>query len=87
MRQQGAKSDPPGGPPDDHPTIKLPREEFDWAKARAEREGTTVSVVVTEAVRKARQLEARREVLAWLDEGQTPLTAQELEAVDNEWQG
>lgn len=40
-----------------------------------------------EMLARTRQLEARREVLAWQDEGQSPLTADELEAVDREWRG
>ena len=67
--------------------VALPSEDLAWARARAEREGTTVPTVVSHAVRKARQLEARVEVLAWLADGQRPLTAEELDAVEREWKG
>jgi len=38
----------------------------DWAEARAKREGTSMSAVVTEALRIARQMDARDRVLGWL---------------------
>jgi hypothetical protein len=37
-----------------------------WAKRRAARDGVSLSAVVTDAVRHARQQEARERVVAWL---------------------
>jgi hypothetical protein len=39
---------------------------LEWAKRRAEREGVSLSAVITEAIRHARQQEARARVLEWL---------------------
>jgi len=39
---------------------------LDWARRRAAREGVSLSAVVTEAVRSARQQEARERLVRWL---------------------
>jgi hypothetical protein len=47
-------------------SVSIGESELDWAKKRAEREGVSLSAVVTEAVRLARQHEARVRVVGWL---------------------
>jgi hypothetical protein len=68
-------------------TVSLPPEVLEWAKRRAEDEGSSVSAVVTAAVRERQRLEAMREVDEWLGEGRLPLTDQDLEDVRREWRG
>lgn len=79
-----AKSTPPP-PVSSSPAaaITLASEDLAWAQARAECQGTTVSAVVTEAVRRQRQNEARRRLLVEL--GTDDLTEPELAAVEAEW--
>jgi hypothetical protein len=60
---------------------------LEWAKRRAEDEGSSVSAVVTAALRERRRLEAMREVDDLLGEGRPPLTDQDLEDVRREWRG
>jgi hypothetical protein len=60
---------------------------LEWAKRRAEDEGSSVSAVVTSAMRERRRLEAMREVDEWLGEDRPPLTDQDLEDVRREWRG
>jgi hypothetical protein len=79
MEAEPTKSTPP--PPAVQPTeavVTLATEEFAWAQARAEREGKTVSAVVSEALRRERQSEARRCLLAEL--GTDDLTQADLDA-------
>ncbi len=48
-------------------SISVPDEALlDWAKKKAELEGTSLSAVYNDAVRLARQKEARARVLEWL---------------------
>lgn len=63
-------------------SVALGVEEEAWAKKRAKKLRTSVSAVVTEAVRLARQMEARREVLDWLG---GPVGAKEREEIRREW--
>jgi hypothetical protein len=48
-------------------SVAIAHEELEWARARAEREGTSVSAVLSDAARAARKLEAvrARQALAW----------------------
>jgi hypothetical protein len=59
-------------------SVAIGRDELEWARERAEREGTSLSAVLTDAARVARDLEARRtrqdaawaSFLEWATEGQ-----------------
>lgn len=63
------------------------REELDWARKRAKRQRTSVSAVLTDIAREAREAEARRarqrkawtEFLSWAT-ADRPLGEEELEA-------
>lgn len=57
---------------------------LEWAKQRAEREGVSLSWVITDAIRRARQQEARERVLAWLGPAAT-LTAEREAEILAEW--
>jgi hypothetical protein len=57
---------------------------LEWAKQRAEREGVSLSSVITDAIRRARQQEARERVLAWLGPAAT-LTAEREAEILAEW--
>jgi hypothetical protein len=52
---------------------------LEWAKVRAEREGVSLSAVFNEAVRLARQYEARLRVLDWLGPASAMSPAREAE--------
>jgi hypothetical protein len=78
-------------------SVALGLEELEWARDGAERLGTSVSSVLTEAARAARELEAQRarqqtawdEYLAWatdgkgLPEGVLEASRRELAALDS----
>ncbi|MBX3274980.1 MAG: hypothetical protein KF729_32245 [Sandaracinaceae bacterium] len=72
-------------------TIALGAEEYAWAREQAERSQTSVSAVLTEAARCARDRAAREaaraaawaELEAWITGGE-PLDAQELAAAERE---
>lgn len=81
MSAEATKSTPP--PPASTTVVTLATEDLAWAQARADRQGTTVSAVVTEAIRRQRQNEARERLLA--DLGTDDLTEAELAAVEAEW--
>ena len=66
-------------------SVSLSEEELAWAKKRAKRLKTSVSAVLTEAVRLQKQMEARREVLAYLYETVPPGTPEELAEIVREW--
>jgi hypothetical protein len=55
-----------------------------WAKQRADREGVSLSSVITDAIRRARQQEARERVLAWLGPAATLTPEREAEILA-EW--
>ncbi len=57
---------------------------LEWAKQRAEREGVSLSSVITDAIRRARQQEARERVLAWLGPAATLTPEREAEILA-EW--
>ena len=56
-----------------------------WAKQRAEREGVSLSSVITDAIRHARQFEARERVVAWLGPA-AALTPQREAEILAEWE-
>ena len=67
--------------------MALPGEDLAWAQARTEREGTTVTAVVAEAVRKARQNETWAAFRDAVLDGQAPITDSERAEIEREWQG
>ena len=66
-------------------SLALGVDELAWAKKHARR-GKSLSSVVTDALRTARRLEARKEVLAWLFEGRDPPRDRELAQIRAEWE-
>jgi hypothetical protein len=68
-------------------SVALGSDELSWVKKRAKRLRASVSSVITEAVRQAKQIEARREVLDWLIEDQPAITNAERKRVEREWKG
>ncbi len=57
-----------------------------WLRARALKEKRPFSTVLADAIAEARAIEARRELLAWLEAGQVrPVSASDLDAVRDEW--
>jgi hypothetical protein len=68
-------------------SVTLSHEEVEWAREQARLRKMSFSAVVSEALRQARQFQARKEYLEWALEGQPPLTAAELEAAGRELEG
>lgn len=66
-------------------SVSLSEEELAWAQKRAKRLKTSLSAVLTEAVRDQRRAEAGREVLSWLLEANPAASAEELEEIQREW--
>ena len=66
-------------------SVSLSEEELAWAQKRAKRLKTSLSAVLTEAVRDQRRTEAGREVLGWLLEANPAASAEELEEIQREW--
>jgi hypothetical protein len=64
-------------------SVSLSVEDLRWAKARAKRELTSVSAVLSEALRKQRQAESRAALLAEL--GTDDITERERNEVRREW--
>jgi hypothetical protein len=92
MEARSTKSEPappPAAPPvgSEEPAVTLPHEELAWAQARAARAGTSVTAVVTDAVRQARQAEAWAEFRDWALQGQPPISDEERAAAEREWRG
>ena len=75
-------------------SVAIGREELEWARERAEREGTSLSAVLTYAARAFREQEARRarkdaawlSFMEWATEGEG-LTTGALEAAERELRG
>lgn len=65
-------------------SVSLPREEIAWLRRQAKAQKTSVSAVLSEAVRQARRERALDEVLRYLDVKVTPAEMEELLA---EWRG
>jgi hypothetical protein len=64
-------------------SVSLSVDEVEWARQKAARAETSFSAVVSEAIRKQRQHEAR---IALLDElGADDVTLEDMEAVYAEW--
>jgi hypothetical protein len=66
-------------------SVSVDADALEWARARAKREGKSLSAVLSDSLRQTRRAEARRRLLRRL--GTADLTPAELEAVWNEWQG
>jgi len=64
-------------------SVSIPIEELEWAREQAEEGATSLSAVVSEALRRARQSSARRRLLAEL--GTDDLTPEMLDAIEAEW--
>ncbi|MEY4577591.1 MAG: hypothetical protein RL701_2294 [Pseudomonadota bacterium] len=64
-------------------SVSLAVEDLEWARKRAEQDDKSLSAVLTEALRRQRQAEARRRLLTEL--GTDDLTEAELAAVEAEW--
>jgi hypothetical protein len=64
-------------------SVSLGAEEAAWAREQAEASGSSLSAVLTEAIRKQRQSLARRRLLDEL--GTEDLTEDDLAAVRSEW--
>lgn len=63
-------------------SVALGEVELRWARARARREGKSLSAIVTETLAAQRRLEALADVVEWMQEGQPPLTKAERHAAD-----
>ena len=61
-------------------SVAIGRAELAWARAVARREGKSLSAVVTDSLAERRRLAALAEVVAWMGDGQPPLTERELDA-------
>lgn len=59
-------------------SVSLAVEDVEWARKKAEQDDKSLSAVLTEALRRQRQSEARRQLLAEL--GTDDLTPEDLEA-------
>ena len=64
-------------------SVSLGVEEAAWAREQAEATGTSLSAVLTEAVRRQRKLDAMDRLLAEL--GTADITEEDLAAVRAEW--
>jgi hypothetical protein len=65
-------------------SVAIGRDELAWAKSVARREGKSLSAVVTESLAERRRLAALGEVVAWMAEGEPPLTEAELNVARHE---
>jgi hypothetical protein len=63
-------------------SVALAEVELRWARARARREGKSLSAVVTETLAAQRRLEALADVVEWMQADQPPLTKAERRAAD-----
>jgi hypothetical protein len=66
-------------------SVSLKAEDAKWARARARKLKTSLSAVLTEAIRRERQAEARRQLLDYLGGGD--ITPREAAAIEAEWRG
>jgi hypothetical protein len=64
-------------------SVSLGAEDLIWARQRAKREVKSLSAVVSEALRRQRQAEARTRLLA--DLGTDDITERERDQVRDEW--
>jgi hypothetical protein len=64
-------------------SVSLAVEDVEWARQKAERDEMSFSAVVSEALRRQRQSEARRRLLAEL--GTADITPDDLAAIEAEW--
>ena len=64
-------------------SVSLGTEEIAWAREQAESAGSSLSAVLTDALRRQRQSEARRKLLELL--GTDDITDADLDAIRDEW--
>jgi hypothetical protein len=64
-------------------SVSLTAEDLAWARQKAEEGATSLSAVLSAALRRERQFEARGRLLEEL--GTSDITAEELEAARAEW--
>ena len=65
-------------------SVSLAKEDLDWAKAKAKTLGLSLSFVLSEALHRQRQAEARQRLLFELG-GLEDIGPEELDAVRDEW--
>ena len=68
-------------------SVAIAREDLEWARAQAAKDGRSFSAVLGDAIRAWRRAQAQREVLAWLGEGEPPITSAERSALGRELRG
>lgn len=66
-------------------SVAVGMDELAWAREKAEREGSSLSAVVSDSLRRHARQEARARVGAWLGEGREPVTDEEIAQVVREW--
>jgi hypothetical protein len=64
-------------------SVSVGMEDLSWARRRAKREAKSLSAVVSEALRRQRQAEARARLL--LDLGTDDITERDRDQVRDEW--
>ncbi len=67
-------------------SISVGMDEIEWARKQAERTNSSLSSVVTETIRRARQHESRLKLLKELGE-RARVTPEEMERIRAEWKG
>jgi hypothetical protein len=65
-------------------SVAIGEDELEWARSVARREGKSLSAVLTESLAERRRLAALREVVSWMDDGEAPLSKEELAAANRE---
>ena len=65
-------------------SVAIGEDELAWARSVARREGKSLSAVLTESLAERRRLAALREVVAWMAEGEEPLSGAEVAAANRE---
>ena len=65
-------------------SVSLAKDDLKWAKAQAKARGASLSAVVSEAIHRQRQSQARMKLLDALG-GVEDVTQEELDAVRYEW--
>jgi hypothetical protein len=68
-------------------SITVPIKDLEWAKASAKKRNAPLSLVISEALAEQKRKEAMDELLAWLKEGNRPVSPEELEAARRELWG
>ena len=65
-------------------SVAIGQEELAWARSIARRDRKSLSAVLTESLAEQKRQAVLREVLAWMEDGQAPLSAEELERASRE---